>query len=228
MRFKSPILSQSSGSLGGSTFSHNAGGMYMRARSTPTNPNTSQQQAVRSIVAQLVNLWSSTLTAAQRAAWASYASSVPLNDVFGDPRYRSAINHYVRCNVPLLQAGGARGDDAPTAFNLGDFTAPTLAVDATDNELDVTFDADDDWVAEDDSVMLVYCSPAKSATINFYKGPYRYAGKIEGDSVTPPSSPAAIALPWPVEAGQKIFAKISVSRADGRLSSPFRDGAIGA
>jgi hypothetical protein len=228
VRFKSSIISQASGSLGGSTYSHNAGGMYIRNRSTPTNPNTTYQQAVRSLVAQLVNLWQGTLTATQRAEWAAYAANVPLNDVFGDPRYRSGINHYVRSNTPLLQAGGTRVDDGPTTYNLGDFTAPTIGIDATADEIDVTFATGDDWVSETGAYMLVYCSAPQNATVNFFKGPYRYAGKISGDSGSPPASPASIALPFPCVAGQKIFAKIAVVRADGRLSSPFRSGAIGA
>jgi hypothetical protein len=228
MRFKSGVLAEASGSVGGYTYSHNAGGQYIRQRSIPTDPNTSQQQAVRSSIAQLVNAWVNALTADQRAAWNTYAANTPISDVFGDPRNRSGINHYCRSNTPILQAALTRVDDGPTVFNLGDYTEPSVAFDAAADEVDVTFDNTDDWANEDGAAMLVYCSRPQNPSVNFFKGPYRYAGKIAGDGETPPTSPASIALPFDVAAGQKVFARIVVVRADGRLSTPFRGGAIAA
>jgi hypothetical protein len=228
MRFKSGVLAQASGSVGGYTYSHNAGGQYIRQRSIPTDPNTSRQQAVRAIIGTLVNLWVNTLTSVQRAAWDVYAANVALLDVFGDPKYRSGINHYCRSNTPILQASLARVDDGPTVYNTGDFTSPSIGIDAASDEIDVTFDNTDDWANEDGAAMLVYCSRPQNPSVNFFKGPYQYAGKIEGDAVTPPTSPAAIGLPFAAAAGQKVFARLIVVRADGRLSLPFRDGAIAA
>ena len=51
---------------------------------------------------------------------------------------------------------------------------------------------------------------------------------ISGDGTTPPTSPAAIGLPFACVAGQKLFAKAVLSRADGRLSSPFRGSGVAA
>ncbi len=228
MRFKSPILSQASGSIAGATYSHNAGGMYMRQRATPTDPNTALQSAVRAIVSSLVNLWSSTLTADQRAAWATYAENVPLNDVFGDPRFRSGLNHYVRSNVPRLQVGITRVDDGPTVFNLGEYTAPSITIAAATNEFDLTFTEADDWVTEDDSNMLIYASSPKAATINFFKGPYRFASRAAGSVGAPPASPITFNTLEPFTAGQKGFFRVNVSRADGRLGTPFLLGVLAA
>ncbi|KKM06452.1 hypothetical protein LCGC14_1743870, partial [marine sediment metagenome] len=47
MLFKSGLITQGSGSIGGLTASHNRGGMYFRARTIPTNPATSFQTVVR-------------------------------------------------------------------------------------------------------------------------------------------------------------------------------------
>lgn len=228
MRFRSGLLADASGSVGGYTYSHNAGGQYIRQRSIPTDPGTSYQAAVRGYVASLVNLWSATLTAAQRDAWNTYAENVPLLDVFGDPRYRSGINHYVRSNTPRLQAGFARVDDGPTTFNLGEFTAPTIAIDEATQMLGVTFTDTDAWVGEDDAGLLIRMSKPQAATINFYKGPYRFLDSIDGDGTTPPTSPATIALAEVYAVGQQGFVIANVSRADGRLGTPFRDSAVAA
>lgn len=228
MKFKSQILQQASGSVGGLTYSHNAGGMYTRQRSIPTDPATPQQSTVRGLMAQLANLWVNTLTAAQRAAWDVYAANVPVLNVFGDPIFISGLNHYVRSNVPILQAAGPRVDDGPAIYDLGDYTNPSFGIDATADEVDVTFTEADDWVDEDDAYMIIWCSRPQNPSINFFKGPYRFAGVIAGDSVTPPTSPAAIALPFVAAVGQRIFVRANVARADGRLSTPFRGFGLGA
>lgn len=221
MRFKSTVLGPASGSVGGLTFSHNAGGQYTRTRSTPTDPSTNAQQIVRGIVASLVNLWVDTLTQVQRSAWNVYASNVPLNDVFGDPRFRSGLNHYVRSNTPRLQAGLSRVDDGPTIFDLGEFTNPTLTITAATDLFNITYTDSEDWCSEDDAGMLLWGSKPKNASINFFKGPWTSMAAIEGDSVTPPTSPEAAAAPHAYAVGQKGWCRVRVSRADGRLSPPF-------
>lgn len=225
MKFKSSVYTQASGSVGGLTYSHNRGGMYTRARTIPTNPSSAYQAVIRGFVAALTSAWNDTLSAAQRAAWDVYAENVPMLDSLGESRNIGGLGHYVRSNVPRLQAGLDRVDDGPGTYNLGEFTNPTIdAVDATADEIDVGFTAGDDWVGEDGAALLVLCSRPQNPGINYFTGPYRFADSIDGDSGTPPTSPASLTLPFSVVAGQKIFAQFRVSRADGRLSLPFRLG----
>lgn len=228
MIYKSGLLTQASGSLNGLTFSHNKGGQYVRARVIPTNPGSSFQSTVRQAMAQLSDLWSSVLTSAQRSVWDFYATQVSVINALGDPIFISGFNHYLRSNIPRLQTDLPRVDNGPTTYTLGTFTEPAVSIDTANDEVDVTFENTDAWANEDDSAMLVYASRPLSPTINFFKGPYRYADGIDGDSVTPPTSPAALALPFAVAAGNRVYFKISVSRADGRLSTPFRDSADAA
>lgn len=222
MKFKSQVLTEASGSVGGLTYSHNRGGMYTRARSVPTNPNSSYQQIIRGFVAALTSAWQDTLTAAQRTAWDTYALNVLMKDRLGENRNIGGLAHYCRSNVPRLQAGLTRVDDGPTTFNLGEFTNPTIdEVDATADEIDVGFTEADDWVGEDGAAMMVLVSRPVGVAINYFKGPYRFAGSIDGDAVTPLTTPQSLALPFPVVVDQKVFASFRVSRADGRLSLPF-------
>jgi hypothetical protein len=162
------------------------------------------------------------LTAAQRTAWNTYAANVTVLNALGDPINISGLAMYQRCNTPILQAGGPRVDDGPLIFSLGEFTNPSFALDEAADEVDVTFTDTDLWANEDDGFMFVYASRPQNPTINFFKGPYRFAGKIDGDGVTPPTSPAAITLPFAVATGQRIFVRTLIARADGRISLPFR------
>jgi len=226
MRYKSTLVAVGSGSIGGTTFSHNAGGAYIRNRTTPTDPSTNAQQSIRGIVASLVNLWVDTLTAIQRAAWDTYAGNVPLNDVFGDPRFRTGLNHYVRSNVPRMQVGKGRIDAAPTVFDLGEYTNPGLTITSATNKFNITFGDTDDWVSEDDSCMLLWGSQPKNPSINFFKGPWKAMNPISGNSITPETSPYEVGVPYPYVTGQKGFMRARVSRADGRLSPPFLIGVV--
>lgn len=224
--FKSPVIASASGSVAGMTFSHNKGGPYIRARVIPTNPNTIYQQAIRTYVASLSNHWLTTLTDAQRDAWEVYASNVEILNALGDPINLTGLNHYIRSNVPRLQAAATRIDDAPAEFNIGEFTNPTMLVDSATDIASVGFTNTDAWANETGGHMFVSLSRPQNPSINFFKGPYRYAAKIDGDPVTPPTSPASVPLPFLCEAGQRIFAIIRTSRADGRLAASFRTFAL--
>lgn len=219
------MFQQASGSLSGTVFSHNRGGQYTRNRSIPVNPSTVQQQAVRNFMAGLTSRWVETLTAAQRDAWSVWALNVPFPDALGEPRNIGGLGAYVGYNVAAQQAGLAIQDTAPSVFDRGDFTTPAIASITAPTSLSLTFTEADAWVGEDGSAMVLFGSPGQNPSINFYKGPYRLAGIIAGDATTPPTSPAAITMPFPLVAAQKAFIRGRVLRADGRWSSSFRLGA---
>jgi len=222
MKFKGTLISEASGSLAGVTFSHNRGGQYIRARAVPTNPATSFQQVIRAFMASLTAGWNSLLTGAQRDGWDQYALNVLLPDALGEPRNVGGLGMYVRSNVPRLQALMTQIDDAPGEFNLGTFQLPAIASVTAPDALSLTFTTGDPWSDEDDAAMLIYGSRGNNASVNFFKGPYRFAEAILGDGTTPPTSPVAITLPFTLVAGQRVFLQGRVTRADGRLSSPFR------
>jgi hypothetical protein len=224
MKFKGTIIGEASGSFASLTFSHNRGGQYVRQRAVPVNPGTVEQQANRNSIAELTSRWQEVLTQAQRDAWTTYSDNVPIRDSLGEPRAVGGLPMYCRSNVPRLQTGLPRVDDAPTIFDLGAFTTPSIDSVTPPTGLDIAFDNTDDWANEDDSAMIILASRPQSPAINFFKGPYRLSGFIAGNAITPPTSPATLVLPFPVATGTQLFIQGRVSRADGRLSSPFRLG----
>lgn len=227
MKIKSALITQASGSIGGFTASHNRGGLYLRARATPTNPNTPQQQAVRSFMSTLTSLWLNVLTGVQRAGWDLYALQVPLTGRLGEPHNVGGLSMYVRSNSPRLQAGLPRVDDAPSIFNLGEYTVPTLGIMSEAAQLiPVGFAVTDEWVGEDDAAMLIWTSRPQNLSINYFKGPYRFAGAILGDSALPPASPQDITPAFPFEVDHLVFIRANVVRVDGRLGAEFRTGAV--
>lgn len=229
MLIKSGLVTQLSGSFGGLTGSHNSGGLYFRARAIPVNPNSVQQQAIRGFVASLTSHWLNTLSAAQRTAWQTYADNVPLMGPLGDPRVVPPLAHYVRSNVPRLQATFGRLDDAPAIFNLGDFTNPSWSnLVAAADTFDTNFTEADDWVSEDGAIAIILSSRPQNPSINYFKGPYRLVGAIVGNSATPPTTPNSGNAAFGFDVGQRVFFQFRVSRADGRLSLPFLGFGTGA
>lgn len=214
---------QASGSLAGNTYARNRYGNYMRARTKPVNPNTSSQQSIRSAVTQMVARWSNTLTAAQRAAWALYASSVGMLNRLGEAINLSGFNHFIRSAALRSYVGATIVDDGPTEFSLPE-TDSTLAVTISEaaQKLSITFDTGLAWVNEDDAHMAVFMGQPQGPSINFFNGPWKLAGTIDGDSVTPPTSPdATLDCPFVATDDQKAWIYCRITRADGRVSSKF-------
>lgn len=215
MKYKSPILSQASGSLAGSTFSRNKGGNYMRARAVPTNPNSAFQQTVRTFFKGIMNAWTNTLTAAQRAGWATYATNTPIVDSLGESRVIPDNAMYLRSNNSRLQAGLARVDTAPGVYDLGSFTQPTFTVAANGASVTAAFTTGDAWNAAGGG-LLFYASRPQNASINFFKGPFRLVGKATGVA----TSPQVFTLPFTAgSTASCLFIKTVATTADGRLST---------
>ncbi len=213
--------------MGGITASHNKGGAYLRNRVIPVNPGTAEQLRVRQALGDLAARWTNTLTQPERDAWDVYALNVPLLNPLGESRSVTGLNMYQRSNVQRLQVGLPRVDAAPTLFNLGDFTLPTIASLTAPTAYSINFTDTDAWVGEDDAAMLFYGSRNTGFAIQFFKGPYRrFAIQLLGNLALPPTSPFAGVSPFLITAGNKGFIRFSVTRADGRLSQTSRAVAI--
>jgi hypothetical protein len=222
MKYSSPIISHGSGSMGGSTYSHNRYGQYMRNRVVPVNPNSSRQAAVRSVFADLTQHWLNTLSTAQREAWDNYAANVAVQDKLGDSIYLTGFNHYLRSNTALLQAGLTRVDDGPVILTLPETdTGFAVAASEATQLISVTFTDTLDLYDEDGAALLVSAGRGVNPTINFYNAPFRFADSIDGNSGSPPTSPLTMTAPFSLAEDQRFFAKGRIVRADGRLSSPF-------
>lgn len=221
MLFKGSLLTQASGSLGGITASHNRGGAYLRARTIPTNPNAPRQQDVRKFFSDIQVDWKR-LTAAQVAAWRAYALSTPTVNALGAPIVLQANAMCARLGVPRLQAelSWSQGD-APSTPGLADFTAPTNIV-ASSTAITFTMTAADAWRSDPGAALLVYASFPVSDGVLFFKGPYKYIGRVLG-ALIPPSTAGNIQIPPDLAPNVfgKRFVRIFVTDAEQRLSTVF-------
>lgn len=93
------------GSVGGTTFSRNAAGSYMRARVKPTDPNTAAQSAQRAIIAAVSSAWRA-LTSAERSAWSVFATEANQGGLLTPGKSLTGQQWYMRCNAMLALLGG--------------------------------------------------------------------------------------------------------------------------
>lgn len=210
---------QRSGSIGGTTYSHNRFGAYIRSRSIPVNPNTDRQVASRNAVRNLTIAWQNVLTQVQRDGWKTYGDNVPWINKLGQVVTLTGLNHYVRTNALLILCGLTRLDQAPAIFNLASAEALLSAVasEATQNYL-IAYDDTAGWCSEDGAHQFFEIGLPQNGGVQFFNGPWRYADKVDGDSIAPPTSPATVAAPFPFAAGQRLWIRSRIIRADGRLS----------
>ncbi len=220
MLFKSQVYTQASGSIGGLTYSHNRGGLYTRARSIPTNPNSTEQQTVRAAFGSLSQRWTQTITQAQRDAWENYAALTPVTNRLGDELILSGQQMYVRCNTVRVQGGIAEVDDGPLIPGNAAFGV-TSGTDSI-GDYALHYDDTDDWLDQTGAGMMIQTSRNLSQSINYFKGPFRFHSIVLGDDSTPPTTPEGLtvnAFGKVFQAGLRTYVRARCFLADGRISA---------
>lgn len=108
-----PITEIKSGSVGGQTFGRNKGGLYVRMRASPTNPNSARQQSVRAFLSSSSGAWSG-LSDEQREAWATWAILHPQTNPLGQSYTLTGHQAFVWHSCRVLDQGLVVSGDPPT------------------------------------------------------------------------------------------------------------------
>lgn len=216
MLIKSALLASLSGSMNGMTAARNRYGAYLRNRTIPVNPRSAAQESARDRMTQLVTAWRDELDNDTRSAWTTYAANSPVVNRVGDRVFLTGLACYVRTNSMRLQAGSTRLDTAPTQYGEIALGAVTVAPTAGQATVDVTPTASAAWNVTS-GFALVALSPPQPLSVNFYTGPFRFAGTIAG----PSASSTAITNPFGTQpSGSKTFARIRAFEPGGRVTPP--------
>ena len=225
MKYTPLIGADMTGRLGAVIASKNRYGGYFREGAIPVNPNSARQAVVRNVFAAMTVRWSSTLTAAQRLGWETYAANVPIIGRNGKSQNLTGFSMFVRCATACYQCGTAVPDAPPIIQSLPE-TDPSVTVSASTATqlLTVNFNNALPWANEAGGHLTGHMGLPQIASREFFGGPYRYCVSINGN-VAPPASPQTFPVPFPVATGQKIWTQFRVVRADGRISGFFRTNA---
>ena len=233
-----PGIVDARGSVAGVVFSKNSTSHYMRARTIPVNPRSTvcklnndhgfaSQSKIKAAMAALTVRWSSVLTSNQRAAWELYGSNVSVLNKLGESIKISGMNHFLRCNVIRYAHYSSAFDDGPTIFEIPE-QDPSIIFEPEVHEqkCKITFDDTMEWVDEDVAAMQIWMGRPQNPQRTFYGGPYLGIKDKAGKSVGPITSPEWMTNTFIVAAGQKVWYKVRIRRADGRISEPFYKSAI--
>lgn len=134
----SALVESMSGKLNGSVMSKNKSGHYIRTKTTPSNPQTSFQTAVRNSLASIAQAWRG-LTDTQRKSWNTVVDQFQRTNIFGDSFKLSGIALYSRLNRNLDTIGSTRIATPPSPEAVSFFTGLSAIVDNSATTMELTF-----------------------------------------------------------------------------------------
>jgi hypothetical protein len=214
MKYFGLIIGGLSGSIGGITGSHNKGGVYIRARAIPTNPNSVRQQATRNAFALWAGNWTNALTQEFRDQWNTYAQNHTIEDALGQDIHINGISWYIMLNSRLFDAGFGTNSGPPPGAEPGGYTTFTVDISAL-NTVDVTFSAAH---APTEAMQLWMTLPGTAGqTPNFKQA------RLVGYSPLEQASPWAATLPFAVVSGTQSTFYGKRMNANGQVSVPLVD-----
>lgn len=123
-----PMVGQVSGSVGGTTFSRNRYGTYIRRRAHPTTSQSGPSMQAKNALGTISRAWS-LLTDDERVAWATWAANNPVTDKLGQKQVLSANAAYMRINGRLMAAECTELDLPPVSYAPPALETATLVAD---------------------------------------------------------------------------------------------------
>lgn len=206
-----PAIAEARGSVGGTTFSRNRNGAYMRVRVSPVQPRTQAQELIRLHMTTCQAAWRDTLTAAERAAWEACASQTLRTNKIGASNPMTGINAFLASNLLRLQASAAILTAAPAGPLSA--VAPTITVQQAVADKDLEMAAPSPVIAANE-YLFVYLSGNQSRTKNFFRGPWADRLVLNSATVFPLQLRAVTAL----EDVSRVHYAWRFMDADGRMS----------
>lgn len=168
-----------SGSVGGTTSSHNRAGQYVRNRRAPVQPvGTGRRSFIRAAFGSQSSGYAA-LTAVQQAAWAAAAASHPVTDSLGQAIFLTGQQLFVSVNTALLNAGAAVVTAPPgtfAVFAMGAFTFTAVSAGA----ITVTLTGSG---AAGDFALIAFSRPLSGG--RFFTKTFWQATHQAGNSATP-------------------------------------------
>lgn len=217
----SALVSDMRNKLNGSVLSKNRAGSYVRNKTTPVNPQTQYQQAVRQRLGALSTEWGG-LTPAQRASWLAATPSFPYTDIFGDKKELDGKSLFVKLNSNLNSIGSATITSAPATVGIPVFGI--INAEATEGGIGI-----DDFVLTMSAAAMpagfalaVYATPAVKPGVSFVKNKFRFIGTATvAASVADITAIYNARFPGVVPAGSTIHVRVAlVSTTSGQMGVP--------
>lgn len=213
MKFLGP---PSSGSIAGTTSSHNRAGQYVRNRRSPTQPvGTGRRAFIRSAFGASSTAWAA-LSAANQASWIAYAAGHPITDALGQSITLTGHQMFVSVATQLQNCGQALPTIPPVSSAVvapicTTFTVTHLGV------ITVTLTASG---GASDFILIAFSAPV-SAGVTFQKTFWQQT-HVPGTSVGGATyGTAYVAQFGTIPAGSKVFMQLTPVNQYGVTGTPI-------
>jgi hypothetical protein len=208
-----------SGSIAGTTHSHNRAGQYTRNRRAPVQPvGTGRRSTVRGFFATASAAWAS-LTDVQRAAWDSFAIDHPVTDSLGSSITLTGHQMFVGVNSTIQNMALGLVNTPPSTLVLPNVSGADVALDISSG---ITIDSISGGDADSMAAVAFSkpMSPGRTFNKTFWQPPGA-DGIIDDVTVSKNIATAIYAAEFgtPI-AGQKTFVRITPTNNEGWYGAP--------
>lgn len=213
------LLADARGKMGGTVFSRNKGGAYMKNKVTPLNPRSTAQVAIRTLLAALSAAWRN-LTAAQIAAWNAAVINFPKTDIFGASKTPTGKNLFVGLNANLSSVNAASINAVPAPGAVAAIDSATLTAAAAAGTFTIVFGPSP---VPADYAFIVEATPSYSAGRSFVGSMFRQIAVIDAAATTPAALASAYAAKFGImSAGSKVSVRLTgVNKLTGQKGVGF-------
>ena len=205
----------SSGSIAGTTFSHNRAGQYTRNRRSPVQPvGTGRRAAIRSYFGAASTAWAA-LSAANQAAWINYAASHPITDALGQSITLTGQQMFVSIATQLQNCGQALPTVPPVSSAV---TAPSASV-FTVTHLGVITITLSGTGSATDFILIAFSAPQSAGVTfcnTFWQQTHVAASSVGGATY----GTAYVVQFGTIPAGTKVFLKLTPVNQYGVTGTP--------
>lgn len=215
-----PTVAAVSGSIGGTTYSRNRYGAYMRFRAIPVKSTTEWALAAKARLASTAATFQA-LTLAQRLAWEHYAATNPIIDRLGNSQTLSGSAAYIGLNCRLASIGGTPIIEPPITTAPAALLSLSQTADIGAGTFHLTYTASPLGAG---CKLFIQSAIRNSAGVNYVANLLRLVGVSAAAQASPFTHETLVSdrLGLPV-AGQTITSLVSVvDTASGLLSRPLR------
>ncbi len=213
-----PAVAAVSGSVGGTVFSRNRYGAYMRFRAVPITNTSDAALNAKQQLTSASQRWQ-TLTDAQRLAWVGFAQTNPIINTLGAKQILTGHAAYVGLNARLLHDGQAQIDDPPVIPAPGGLVTLVQVCDIGLGGFSLTFTP----TPLDAGIKLwMKVAVVESAGINYVQGFLRFIGTSAAAETSPFDHEALVTARFgTLIVGQFIHTQIQLfDSTNGQLGAP--------
>jgi len=206
-----------SGSIAGTTHSHNRAGQYTRNRRSPVQPvGTGRRAFIRSRFGAASSAYGA-LTTSQQAAWQTFADSHPVVDSLGQSIKLTGHQMYVAVNTQLLNCLQAQVSTPPVSASVAPPVVTVFTAVASTGVVTITMTVSG---TASDFILVAFARPqsgGRSQVSAFWQ-----ADVLPGNSVGNATEGTKVVAQFgALVAGQRLFLKLTPVNQYGVTGTPL-------